>query len=483
VRTLLVVVALSVAAPARGWGASFEAEAVAARLSARLGALATAGVFSGEMLVARRGQPVHAQTFGQVPAGALYRIASVTKGFTAGAILLLVERGKLKLSDPVARFFPELPDGHLRKGGHEITIDHLLSHSGGLEMSLAHRNQDPSAIVTALRGARVVTVPGTQHRYSNEGYVVLGDIIRRTTGQSYEAFLRHDVLTPLGLNDTGIVADEQQRARLMPGQHGTVLGLRPARELFPEIDWDYFEWQGGAAGALFSSVTDLTRWLDALSAGQFLGPAGHRLLFQPVIEDYARGFAVATLDDGGGGPGHKVIWHNGGLSPHGFQAFVALLQEQSVSVAVVANVDHSALDLTAVMFDVLGGSGSEALHRDSGLRAQASVRALHLGPGLALLVGATLLLPVVRRRRPWPRQLMAASAVVAVGGMGLGFLAPRGSFLLGSALLLLLAGWFVASHRSGERWVRGEAALSVFVAATAGVLLGGVLALRLVLGR
>jgi CubicO group peptidase (beta-lactamase class C family) len=466
----LALLGLCLAGPAR---AAVDAEALGERLAQRLQGLAEGGHFSGELLVARRGHTVRTQSFGEVQAGALYRIASVTKGFTAGAILLLVDRGRLRLTDPVAKFFPGLPPGHLRVGRDEVTIDHLLSHSAGFTIKVPDRLVTPDEIEAALRAGSFFAAPGAQPRYSNGGYVVLGEIIRRVSGSSYEAFLRKDVWTPLGLNDTGIVANEAQRARMSAGQLGTWLGLRPVHAVYPDRRSDYLQWEGGADGAIFSTVVDLTRWLDVLGAGQFLSAAAHRRLFEPIIEDYARGFFVAWQGADAGNP-RKLVWHNGGLPREGFQSFVGLYPEDGVTVVVLANVDDSAVQLTPVVQGVLQGTAGQDIPHDKSRRVLATVLSVHLAQIWAALTAATLLTRSARRPRPWPRQLLRAAGMFAICGPGL-LLGSKLGVAVGLGLLAAFCAWFVFNHRSNERWIRGEAALAV-CAAIAAVLLVGALA-------
>jgi CubicO group peptidase (beta-lactamase class C family) len=475
---LFVAAALgAVAARGADGAVSFDADAVAGRLHARLAAAAAEGVFSGEMLVARRGQVVSSHVYGGVAAGALFRIASVTKGFTAAATLVLVDSGKLTLQDPVARFFPELPPGQLRHEGVDVTVDQLLSHRTGLVLSIPDRKLADGEIVAALRNASFAAAPGARFAYSNEGYQVLGEIIRRVSGApSYLAFLQQAVLTPLGLAETGIEPSAEQRARLAQPLLGTAFGLRPVRALFPEWDSNYTDWEGGADGALFSSVRDLTRWLDALGAGQLLSPEGHRRLFEPVLADYARGFAIETV-----APGKRLVWHNGALPRDGWQSFIALLPEEGVTVVVLANVDMGALSLTPVASRAIRAQPAGGVPHEGGLRTLSTARVTRAGALVALAFAGLLLLPYARRLRPWPRQLALATAAFFGGGIALAF-APRTIHIAGLALLLGLGLWSVARFRSGQRWVRGEAAMSVVVAGLAGLIVAGVVAVRFVIG-
>jgi CubicO group peptidase (beta-lactamase class C family) len=153
---------------------------VARRLEERLRQLASERAFSGELLVTEAGRPAGGGVFSPlgVKPGALYRIGSITKGFTAAAIFRLAERGRLRLDDPVARYFPELDAERLRKDGVSVTIDHLLTHTSGLARlslpALWGRGLAPEEITRALSRSRLQSRPGEVYSYSNEGFVVLG---------------------------------------------------------------------------------------------------------------------------------------------------------------------------------------------------------------------------------------------------------------------------------------------------------------------
>src|SRR4030095_15870984 len=114
--------------------------------------------------------------------------------------------------------------------------------------------------------------PGECYSSSNEGFVVLGEVIRRSTGRPYETFLREEILAPLGLGESGIVAPAEQRQPLAPRHVASLFSLHQARAVFPDILAGDYDWPGGADGALFSSVSDLRRWMEALAAGRLLSP-------------------------------------------------------------------------------------------------------------------------------------------------------------------------------------------------------------------
>ncbi|HEY1111878.1 MAG TPA: serine hydrolase domain-containing protein, partial [Opitutaceae bacterium] len=205
----LVCLALSVSV-VRG-----QAVDAAARMDALVQKRVAAHEFSGAVLVAQRGKPLFDRAYGlanheweiaNTPA-ARFRIGSITKQFTAVSILLLEERGKLKLTDLVSQHVPDTPAAWSK-----LTLQHLLTHSSGLpnvtELPefLLWKNS-PSTVTQMVARFSELPLdfePGSRARYSNSNYLVLGLIVERVSGQRYGEFLRQHVLDPLGLQDSGL---------------------------------------------------------------------------------------------------------------------------------------------------------------------------------------------------------------------------------------------------------------------------------------
>src|SRR6185436_14396528 len=186
--------------------ASAPAADLAAKVDAYLGPLVRARDFNGVVLVAKGETPVVQKSYGManfelgVPLTmrSRFRIASITKTFTAAAISILADRGKLSYADPLSKYIPDFPDGD------KITIRHLLLHRSGVGdpelLSCSSATLDD--IVTELAAKKVAFEPGTQSRYSNGGYALLARVIERASGQTWEDFLRQAIWTPLALADT-----------------------------------------------------------------------------------------------------------------------------------------------------------------------------------------------------------------------------------------------------------------------------------------
>jgi D-alanyl-D-alanine carboxypeptidase len=299
--------------------------------------------------VVRRGQTVLAKGYGyadlaeRVPASAntIYRLASVTKQFTAAAILHLAEEGKLSLEDRISDYLPDYPDP-----GRRITIRNLLSHTSGLsDVAILPILEEAGGvgytrdeIIDLVASQPLDFEPGTGHSYSNVGFMLAGVVIERVTGSTYAHYLTNEVLRPLGLSQTSFCPDEQPRAdRWAHGydlQHGTWhralrLGRAPAFVDPAPINMEVVS----SAGALCSTVTDLARWPGLLRS--FLDPASFREMSEPtVLADGTKvpyGLGLQIREFGA----HSALSHGGVVT--GFISVVADFPEDDLTVAMLVN--------------------------------------------------------------------------------------------------------------------------------------------------
>lgn len=313
--------------------ASFAARAASARLERVVETQAVAGNFSGTVLVAQGDTPLLDHAWGQaniewgVPNSPTtrFRIGSITKQFTAAAILLLEERGQLKTSDPLSLFIPEAPPAWA-----PLTLDHLLTHTSGVPSFTAFPEfrtwkHVPTNITETMRRIRdrpLDFAPGAKFAYSNSNYLLLGYVIERVTGMDYATFLRLNILEPLGLRDTGVDAD----ATLVPRRATGYMNFLGEFETAPHIDATVPH----AAGAMYSTTHDLHRWIRALVGGKLLSPAALAKMLTPVAGSYAYGIRV--YEDAG----RRVIEH-GGTAP-GFAAQLRYYPDAQLTVVVLSNV-------------------------------------------------------------------------------------------------------------------------------------------------
>ncbi len=263
-----------------------------------------------------------------------FRIGSVTKQFTAAAILKLREDDKLDTSDRLSKFFPVFPRGD------EVTLHHLLSHTSGIHSYTS----DPGflkGVTKPVKAAELVEQiskapfdfePGERFKYSNSDYFLLGLIVEKVSGRSYVEYLEDKFFRPLGMKNTGL-----HRRGFEPG--GEALGYtRSGKGYERAVNWD-MSW-AGAAGALYSTVRDLDRWNEGLFALKVLNKKSLELAFTPVKPlgkggktFYAYGWVIKSHR------GLREVAHSGGL--HGFQSYLARYPEQKLTVAVLANAEFS----------------------------------------------------------------------------------------------------------------------------------------------
>ena len=258
-----------------------------------------------------------------------YRLASVTKQFTAASILLLAEDGKLSIDDPVKRWLPSLP-----AAADAVTIRHLLSHTSGLidyEDVMPADTKDPlhdADVLRILEGQnRTYFAPGTSYRYSNSGYALLALIVGKASGKDFASFLRERIFLPLGMNDT--VAFEDGISTVANRAYG-----------YSEIDgrWQRTDQSLTSAvlgdGGIYSSIEDLAKWNAALDDSRLLIEASRKLAFsphtttdEPDVEHYGFGWRL----NGG------TQWHSG--ETIGFRNAIVRWPEQKLTVIVLTNRD------------------------------------------------------------------------------------------------------------------------------------------------
>jgi CubicO group peptidase (beta-lactamase class C family) len=288
--------------------------------------------FTGVILMRRNGRVQFQKGYGpadyelgvrNTPASR-FHIASVTKAFTAAAVLLLEERGKLSTADPVAKYIPDYPNGK------KLRLEHLLKHTSGIpnlgsgpdwarEERMTHSIEE---LVGMFKDRPLEFEPGSQERYSNSNYNLLALIIQRISGESYEAFLRHNIWTPLGLRST---VDGSDMTRLIPGKAtGTepdgVRGVRLPR---------YIDWSGRrGSGSLVTTAADLDRFVQALFAGRLLKAESVAKILAP-----ASGFAYGWIRNERFG---RKQMRSGGRSP-GFNASVERYLDDGTTIIVLTN--------------------------------------------------------------------------------------------------------------------------------------------------
>jgi len=291
---------------------------------------ATAFGFAGAVLAARDGKVTAALGVGPADldgkvgndAHTLFELASVTKQFTAAAVLVLVQQGKLKLDDPIHEHLPGVP-----ADCRAITIRHLLQHTSGIPGSNARGGGDDlAAVLPGFLAGGPKHTPGTHWEYWNQGYALLAEIIERSSGDKYAVFCKKRLFAPAKAATACFTGDKE------PGGCNIAIG-RGRGEPRSALDHPYgsygfqYKGMGGAVG----SVWDLWHWDRALRADKLLEAAAKKELFAPGLNDYALGWFVRKSE------GRLVHQHGG--SVRGFICDVKRFPAEDAFVAVLCNRD------------------------------------------------------------------------------------------------------------------------------------------------
>ncbi|MBI3681432.1 MAG: beta-lactamase family protein [Acidobacteria bacterium] len=294
--------------------------------------------FMGAVLVAKGDSTVFAKAYGfanlewDVPntMDTRFRIGSLSKQFTAVAILLLAQQGRLDLNASVTQYLPDVP-----AAWKQVTIHHLLSHTAGIPNvtalpGFATRRLAPSQpgdLIRLFRDLPLEFAPGSDWRYSNSGYIVLAHVVDKITGQPFVDFLREQILKPAGLKDT----DSDSHRMLLRHRAS---GYTPFQQGAGNADYTDMTVPIGG-GSLYSTAADLHRWTLRLHRGQVIGREWVQRMTTPVAHDYGYGLAIRNDKLGS-------IYEHGG-SINGFNAFLAYRAAGQIVVVVLANLNTRAV--------------------------------------------------------------------------------------------------------------------------------------------
>ncbi|MCP4671545.1 MAG: serine hydrolase [Desulfobacula sp.] len=329
------------------------------------------GEFNGNVLIALKGKIFYHKSFGiasidpkkPLHLESQFKLASVSKQFTAMAIMILQERGKLKYDDNIKLYLPELPYDN-------ITIRHLLTHTSGLPdyMELFSYNLDimGRSVIRENRKiadnvdvinmlvkskSRGLFLPGEKFQYSNTGYALLATIVSRISKQPFEAFLKKNIFEPLNMSDSLIysaIRSDQMKHR--------VNGLSVYRTLENELryaikDFHYFDGIAGDHG-MYSTTTDLFKWDRALYTAKLVSQLTIKEAFQPVIlndkstYDYGFGWSIGRSKIG-----RQWVAHGGGWL--GFRTFIVRYIEHDNTIILLVNISKEQQSFLQNIADII----------------------------------------------------------------------------------------------------------------------------------
>ena len=325
-RPLLVFCCLCLASPAA------RADATDDFITAHLAKKQIPGV---AIMVRDRGKLVRAQGYGManlehgvaVKPETVFQSGSVGKQLTAMAVMTLVDERKLSLDDPVAKYLP------VPATWAPITVRHLLTHTSGLgdypESFSLQKDYTEDELLRMVVATPLAFRPGEKWAYSNLGYVTLGILIHKVSGQFYGDLLTQRVFRPLGMTTTRIISE----ADIIPNR---AAGYRLVDGVLKNQEWVSPTINSTADGSLYFTVLDLARWDEGLEAGKIVGRASYDAMWSPVrLNDgstapYGFGWSL-----GKNAAGHRLIEHGGEWQ--GFTAYIARHPDEQLSIAVLCN--------------------------------------------------------------------------------------------------------------------------------------------------
>jgi CubicO group peptidase (beta-lactamase class C family) len=293
------------------------------------------------LLVSRNGQVIRRQGYGmanvelQVPVKpeTIFQSGSVGKQFTATAVMMLVEEGKIGLDDPLTKYFPAAPETWK-----VVTIRELLSHTAGFtdypkDFDM-RKDYTEAELLKIVEGIPLAFPPGTSWSYSNLGFLTLGIVIHKVTGEFYGDFLQERIFRPLGMNTTRIISE----ADIVPNRSA---GYRLDKGALKNQEWVSPTLNTTADGSLYFSIEDLAKWDAALYTEKLLKRSSLEQMWtvaklntgQPNSGDYGFGWFIETKN------GHRIMEHAG--SWQGFETQISRYVDDKLTVVILDNLADS----------------------------------------------------------------------------------------------------------------------------------------------
>jgi CubicO group peptidase (beta-lactamase class C family) len=328
--------------------------------------------------VVKDGEMAYAKAFGvkslltgeRTTVDSLFHMASLTKPLVATSIMQLVERGVVGLESPVVEYLPYF---RLRDVRYEtITVGQMVNHTSGMpdvrDYEWSNPVYDDGALeryVRSLTDETLMATPGEEYHYSNMAYEVLGDVISKVSGDTFESYVEGQILAPLKMKGSTLLK-RRANPRLLTAPHVVGNGGVAVSEVFP------YNRMHAPSSTLISSVVDMARWALAnlnrgeLDSRRILEESSYDLLFEPWRDPRKNGLGSRTTDHGGHDTGNgwgwfhgehrgrRVVYHGG--RDTGFRSYIALLQEESLAVVCSCNFDQAPIvSIANTALDVLLG--------------------------------------------------------------------------------------------------------------------------------
>ena len=301
----------------------------------------------GVFMVTQKGKKLYKKAFGKanleldvdMTPENVFQIGSMTKQFTAVALLILEDQGKLNVNDPISKYIKDYPSGD------KITIHHLLTHTSGIKdftkmksiSTIAQKEMKPEMMVDFFKNEPVDFAPGEKFDYNNSGYVVLGYIIELVSGDSYENFIKKNIFDKAGMSHSYYATDRQVIPKRAYGYHKKESGYVNKTIINFSVPF--------SSGSLMSTVDDMLKWQNALNQNILLSPKESKKAFQKYTFNSGEEFTYNYgwhLKDLNGTPTRE---HGGSI--FGFKSMGVYIPSEDIYVIGFSNCDcHSPTDIT-----------------------------------------------------------------------------------------------------------------------------------------
>ncbi len=319
-------------------GLAIHAQSLTATLNQILEANYPADQPGATVLVAQNGKVIYRNAYGManleldvaMKPEHVFEIGSITKQFTAVAILMLMEDGKVSLNDEITKFMADYPTQ-----GKKITVHQLLNHTSGIKsytsmesfFARAREDMSPRELIDVFKKEPMDFDPGEEYRYNNSGYILLGHIIEVASGKTYAEYIEENIFNPLGMKDSYYGSHSEIIKNRASGYQPTENGYRNADYLSLTLPY--------AAGSIMSNVDDLLKWQQALHHNTLISEASKKLAFtnytlnngDPIY--YGYGFSVDEVN------GTPSIEHGGGI--FGYETYGAYIPSKDMYAVILTN--------------------------------------------------------------------------------------------------------------------------------------------------
>jgi CubicO group peptidase (beta-lactamase class C family) len=309
----------------------------AARIDSILSVYTTKGQFNGSVLIAKKDDILLSKGYGmanfaydiQNSPKTKFKLASVSKQFTAMSIMILQEKGKLNVNDKLSKFIADYP------GGDKITVHHLLTHTSGipdvtslsLYDTIMGRPHTLEQMISYTKHKAMEFEPGAKFKYSNSGYILLTYIVEKASGEEFGTFLKTNIFDPLGMKNTGLWHSHEVIKN-------SAVGYSFKDDVPGEVDYVDMSIPSGA-GAIYSTVEDMYLWDRAFYGEKLVKKSSLETMTTPFKDNYAYGLKADNY------AGHKLLTHSGGIQ--GFSTITYHFQDDELYIVILKNVENQTL--------------------------------------------------------------------------------------------------------------------------------------------